>query len=470
MAVAQHDLVTTGKRLPERAPMTISFPLPLDFFRGARNLTQGLLAEALNAALIGELQAGVTEVRKKSDFGVFSGGKATLIPLHRYNIMAPIDLGTDVLEGLNATIEGDLTPATALFTNSTSPLFTALGPGFVQMLNLIAVNGAGPFISAALGGVPNVSVFFFDKVRFSGDPLGNGTGVGTIGTISGADIVTISNCFFLGVIDGFKIDGTIKEITMRDTGINARSGATAFKGIEILAAADLDITVFDTVRFGTVNAADRCVKFATGATYGSPIRLRGCTTRGPGTFVDSAGLQKTDPSLIANDNEGDTAPIDSQFTGNATFVGNTVETVIGGGNQGVMLPVGNGAASHEIFDGDAFVERFTLLGAETQLQSFRYDGLRSRTFKVELHCQLNRAGGGTVFIGLGLAHDPISGGGPVLITRSVNATEVGNSASPGYTTMVLDLDPGDKVLLRVSNNTNTNNIIMNSGNWAISLA
>lgn len=412
--------------------------------------------------------AGATDVLTKDDLPTPIGGVITLLPNHTYVFRQQVSLGTDVLEGNNVALIGNQTAQTILSTFSPNPMFSTNAPGSIIILSMAFINPGGPFLSGSVGFGP-LAVMYLEAVFFDGDPAGDGSGNGSMGTLTDCDRVQISNSFFQGVKEGLKFAGTHGEVSLRNFSLTAMVGATAFVGIEILASAVPDIFLVNDVRFTTKSAADRAVSFSPSATYGSSVRLSDNTIRGPGTFMAAASIQKTDPRLIARDNEGDTAPIDSQFTGNATFVSNIVETVIGAGNQGVLLPVGNGNDTHEIFDGDAFVERFTLLGSTTQTQSFRYDGLRPRTFKIDLHCQLNRAGGGTVFIGLGLALDPISGGGPVVIARSVNATEVGNSASPGYTTVVIELEPGDKVLVRMSNNTNTANVIMNSANWAVSI-
>lgn len=441
--------------------MTISFPLPPDFFRGSRNITNGALAETLNN-VANSLNPRVTHVFEKSDFGVFVGGKATLITGQHYILRAAVNLGTDVLEGLNINITGDLTFHTILTTNSPNAMITSTGTGFIQLERVLAANAGGPFLDAPLGTTPGLSVLSLSDVRFSGDPLGNGTGLGTIGCVAGADRVLISKCFFLGLLDGLKLDGTINDISIQNSDFTARAGAPSFTGVKILASAVLDIAVLDTMRFSTVNAADRCINFSPSATFGSPLRLVGSTIRGPGTFVDVTSLQKTSPNFIAIGNEGTTAPVDSQFAANASFVGNTIATVIGAGNTGVLLPIGNGAPTHELFDGGAFVERFTLSGAETQLQVFTCDARRAYTYKIEFHCQLTRSGGGTVSVGLGIQVEGSTE------TDSVNAVDVGNAATPGYATTTVELGPTDEVGLVVSNNSGETNVTVISGTWSIS--
>lgn len=449
-------------------------PLPKHYFAGAANLSTGELEDYLNQVTanvmaLGPPSPGVTVVNQKSDFGVAVNGVITLLSNWLYILNAVINLGSDVLKGNNISIHGNLTLTTILITNSSNAMISSDGDGFIQLVNVLATNGGGPFLDAELGAVPNLSILFLDNVRFSGDPLGDNSGIGTLGKVNGAEQVLISNCFFLDVVDGFQIDGAVPELSIQNSSIASRSGASAFTGLKVLATATLDIAVIGVVRFSTVNAADRCINLSPSATYSSPLRLVGSTIRGSGTFVDAASLQKSDPDFIAAENEGATAPIDSEFSGEATFLANTVQTVIGVGNQSVLLPVGNGNATHELFNGGAFTERFTLSGAETQLQKFTYDGKRPRTFVVDLHCQLNRVGGGTVLVGLAIQHDDGIGGDPVTIPSSVTETAVGNSSTGGFTKATLVLVKNCSLYLVMSNNSSEANLIMNSATWSVSI-
>ena len=402
---------------------------------------------------------GVTVVNTKADFGVVVGGKITLVPRQHYVMNAVIDLTPDVLEGDDVIISGDQTPATLLFTNSTSPMISSVGDGVIQLVNLLAANLSGPFLNAAVGTLPNLSVLFLDTVVYTGDLLGNGSGLGTIGTVETADLVIINNCSFLDVVDGIKFTGEINDISVVTTAITARSAASAFIGVEILATAELDITALNAIRFSTLNAADRCVKFSSSATYGSPIRVSNSTIRGPGTFVDAVSLQKTDPDFIATANEGTTAPIDSQFAANASFQGNTVETVIA--SIGVQVPVGNGNPSHPLFNSGAFVELFTLSGAETQLQVFTLIARDTGTYNIDLHTQLTRAGGGTVLFEQAIQVEGVT------VPDSVTVIEVANTSTSGYASTTVQLDEGDEVSIVIANNTSTANLIVNSAAWRI---
>lgn len=402
---------------------------------------------------------GVTLVNQKSDFGVAVDGKIRVIDDEHYILNAVIDLGSDVLEGASVIISGDRTPKTLLFTNSASAMISSVGDGVIQLVDLVAANISGPLVSADLGAIINRSVLFLDTVIYTGDLLGNGTGLGTIGDVQDADLVVINNCAFLDVVDGIKFAGVINDISMVNTSITARNTAPAFTAVEVLASAELDITALSSMRFATRNAADRCVKFSSSATYGSPIRVSNSTIRGPGTFVQATGLQKTDPDFIATDNEGNTAPVDSQFAGNASFHANTVETVID--TIGVPVPIGNGNPSHPLFNSGAFVERFSLDGAETQLQKFVYTARAPGTYAIDLHTQLTRAGGGIVIVELSVKVND------VLVLDSLTETEVGNSSTPGYTSTTAQLTEGDEVTLEVANNTTTANLIVNSAAWRI---
>lgn len=369
-----------------------------------------------------------------------------------------IDWTPNVFAGRNVTLIANQTLPVLQSTNSSSPMFSSNGEGHFTMLGMICSNPGGPFVNMDLGALP-LSVAFMDSVFFVGDPLENGTGIGTLGTIANTDRVSIQNCFFQSTLDGFKLDGTLGEVNFLNCSMTSRLSAPAYTGISVLSTTTVDIFVLNEMRFTTKSAADRVINFSPSATYLSPVRLRGSTIRGPGTFVAAASLQKSDSNLIATDNEGTTAPIDSLFTGTATFKANTDVTVIA--TQGVQVRIGNGTVGHTLLNGGSFSERFTLSGAQTQLQELTYDGKRARTFEIKLNCQLDRVGGGTVTVGLAIQVNNVT------VTDSESETSVGNSSSPGLTETTVELQPGDDVQLVISNESSTANLIVKSATWAI---
>ncbi len=380
-------------------------------------------------------------------------GLHTLNPDWVYYLNGPINMGSNTMEGHNVTIIGNTALQTLIFTASVNPLFASDGDGYFNMSWVVAGNSLGPFFDLTLGS-DTLSILQMHQVFFTGM-----AGAGSVGIVRSSDRVTIGGCFFQDLDGGLGFTGTHGEINIANTSIKAKSGATSFKGITTQVGANLDIFFMGDVRFSTANATDRCVLFDSGATYASPLRVASCTIRGSGTFVDAAGLQKTDPNFIATDNEGTTAPSDSLFTGSASFVGNTTETVIA--TQSAQVRIGNASAGHDLFNGGAFTERFTLSGAETQLQEFTYDGTRGRTFNIAMDSQLTRSGGGTVLVGLGIQVNNVT------VADSVTETEVANAATPGFSRTIVDLEPGDDVQLVISNNSSTANLTVNSARWTI---
>jgi hypothetical protein len=154
--------------------------------------------------------------------------------------------------------------------------------------------------------------------------------------------------------------------------------------------------------------------------------------------------------------------LDSEFTAKVSFGGNTVQTVTPA-VVGERVIIGNGAATHERYNGDGPVERFELEDDEIQNQSLKYVGDRARTFEIEFHCQLNRVGGGTVLIGLAIY---VNG---EVVSHSINETDVGNRATSGFATATLELEPDDTVSVFISNNSNITNVIVNSAHLTVSL-
>lgn len=382
-------------------------------------------------------------------------GVHPLQPDWTYHVVEPLPLGSNTLKGHNITIIGNASLQTLISTDSPNAIVASDGDGYISIEGGVFLNVGGPFLDLDLGLTP-LSILRLTEIFFTGGRTAGG--VGSFGRIVRANKLTISSIVMVDLDDGLDITGQVNEISMTDASLNPGLGATAFIGVDVKDTATLDIALFSVYRIDTIQAADRAMKLGTGATYTKSVQIQTCTLRGPGTFLDAAGKPKTDPFVMSFGN-GE-ALEESLFAGEASFSGNTVATVIGGGNQGVLLPVGNGAPTHEVFVSD-FSERWTLSGATTNVQKFTNNDLITRTYKIQLHCEINRAGGGTIFIGLGLALEGST------IAASVTATEVGNAASLGFTAATVAVAPGEDVTLLMSNNTSEANVIMNSATWSV---
>ncbi len=380
----------------------------------------------------------------------------TLDPDKVYDFRGPISLGINTFKGHNIVMIGNTALSTLVSTNSANALIESDGDGYINLQGMVFLNNGGPLLNLDLGQTP-LSILVMSQVFFTGNKTTGGTG--SIGTVVSADRVTIDGSFFVDLDDGLLITGQVNEISMTNCAINPGPAAAAFTGVEIADSSSLDIALFSVVRYKTLNVNDRAMKIGTGATYLKAVRILEGSLRGPGTYMHALGKQKSDRFVLSSGN-GE-ALDDSVFAGVATFTGNTVATVIGSGNQGVLLPVGNGAPTHEVFNGGAFVERIVLSGATTQVQRFTNEDLVTRTYDVELHCELNKAGGGTIFIGLGILQNG------VLHAPSRTAVSVGNAATPGYTTATLSLAPTDYIEVRMSNDDSESNVIMNSATWKV---
>jgi hypothetical protein len=375
---------------------------------------------------------------------------------------AQVSLGTDRFIGTSYTISGDGTFATSILTDTTNAMFFSdQDDSFVNIKDLLVANLSGPMLDMDVGVVPEVSAIVLDNVRFVGDLIGDGSGTGTIGTVQNADRLIINGGFYLGR-EGLSITGTVNELAVIGVSMSSSPTAPAYKAIEIESTATTDIVDISACRFNTKNAADRCVLFDSSATYASPINVINCFIRGSGQFVDAAGLQKTDVNFLAANNEGPTAPVDSVFAGNAVFSGNaTNETVITTAGATNEVPIGTGTPAHPVFNGGAFVERFELLGVETQLQRFHYRGERARTFRVSITVEVDRVGGGTQTLQIALQKNDVTDV-PSRFPFSISAAD-----KVVNTSAVFELDTNDTVRPVVANVGATNNMIVKICQWSI---
>lgn len=409
----------------------------------------------------------VVDVWTIDDFPAAVGDVITLAPLVHYILRAPITLPTNTrFEGINITITGDRTFATELMSDTATALFTVSGLGFLQLFDILIANDSGPLLDCSLGGIKGLSILNMNQVIFTGDrptppAPPPGTGTGEIGTVNGADRVVINACGFIGIVDGLTLDGAISEVSINSCGIAARAGSPGATFVSSAATANIDIFSLDLCRFETEDAADRCVNFSPSATYGSSIRLRSCSIRGPGTFVDAASLQKSDVYLVVSDNEGTTAPADSTFSANATYTGNTDETVITSAGATNEVPIGTGTPAHPVFNGGAFVERFALEGAEAQLQRFRCLALRSRTYRITVNCEVDRVGGGTQELQIAIQKNDVTH------VPSRFAFSIANADKVVSTSAVIELTTNDTVRPVVANVTGTNNMIVKICQWSV---
>lgn len=371
-----------------------------------------------------------------------------------YDVRGTLEMGSNTFKGQNIVFVGNSFQSTFITTNSPNPLMASDGPGFFNLVSCALLNAGGRILDMDLGNTPLSILRIVETIFFGNRTAG---GVGSMGRLVSAGRVTISASFFLDLNDGLEITGAVTEFSLTNGSISAGVGATAFKGLEIADTATLDSFLLSNMRFETAQAADRAMKIGAGATYARAVQIQGCSLRGPGTFLDAAGKQKSDPFVMSVGN-GD-ALQDSVFAATATLIGNAVATVIA--DVGVLVPVGNGAATHVKFNGGAFVERWAISGTNAEDQVFTNIDLVTRTYEIELHCELNRGGGGTVLIGLAIAHEGST------IAESVTETEVGNAATSAYSLATLEVSPGETISLQISNDTNTNDVVMNSATWSI---
>jgi hypothetical protein len=406
--------------------------------------------------------AGVTDVAQLSDFGTPVANEITLLENWVYVLRASINWGAVTLVGKNVTIIGNQTLQTLQIANSANAMFASNGDGNFTLLGVIAANSGGPFVDWDLGALP-LSVGFMDSCFFTGDPSDTGVGSGSVGMIQNTDRISVQGCFFQGLAGGIQFDGSNPEISIRNCSIRARQGVAApsFKGVNILATSTTDIVKIDDVRFISTDAADRSVLFDSGATYNSPIRVAGCTHRGPGTFVDAAGLDETSPFYISEGAEGDNTPNDSVFIANLGFNGNIVETVLA---VGVYARFGASAPTHLLFNGGGFVERFTLTGAETQSQVLTCDARRERTYRITMSGSFDRVGGGVKNYEIAFAKN-----GSVLTTSETTFEATGDRTTY-FVEDTITLTTGDTLWPVVRNLTDSNNVDIVTAKWSVGRA
>lgn len=391
---------------------------------------------------------GVVNVYSRDDLPDPVAGVITLQSNFVYNFLGAVDLGTDVLEGIDVVMIANSSPQPALTTNSATALLSSTGDGFFNLRGLFLQNTGGPLFDFDFGNDPFVSGVVMDDVVSAGGPC--------IGTIAAGDRVILTNTFFIGFTTGLRITGTVGELTILDSSFGSVPSAPNFKGLEVTDSASLDIALVNIMRFTTFNAADICVSLDPSATYAKSFRLQGSTLRGPGSFLDPAGLQKSSPELIVTDNTG---LEDSLFTGSAGFTGNVVETVIA--LVSTPVRIGSGAPTHEQFNGGAFTERFTLNDAQTQLQTFTYDGLLPRTFTVRLDAVVTRSGGGSVLVEMAIQKNGVT------VADSIDVFDVANLATSVFTLTTVSLTKNDTLELVIANNTGDANLTVLSAKWTV---
>lgn len=399
---------------------------------------------------------GETTLHSAADLPAAVGGVHTLNENWTYRIAGPIDLVSNTLEGINVVIIGDTSFQTLISTDSINPLFSSNGTGFINFQNCIFSNVSGPIVDLDVGLTANSTIVITQNSFLGTDFITSG---GSIGTITNAERVTLDTSFGFGLSNGLVLAGQINELSVTNTTMESDVGAANFTGFEVADTATLNLAVFSILRFNTSNVADYAMKFGTGATYSEAARIQSCAVRGVGMFLDPAGHPKSDVHLIFAGNIG---VLDSVFAASVGFNANTSPTTFA--VTGVPVRIGNGTPGHTLFNGGGFIERFSLSGAETQLQELTYDGIVARTFHITVSAELDRGGGGNLLSTISVQLNNVT------IPDSATTVEVGNSASTIFVETDAVMSPGDDLQLIISNDTSTTSIIVNSCKWVVSAA
>lgn len=390
---------------------------------------------------------GTTDIYSAADWPDAVAGVITLTPFHVYRLRGQSVLAPNTtFEGFSVTFIGDTTPGTAILAGATAPLFKSTAPGYWQFIGALVMNAVGPVLDLDLG-TGDLALFVLD-----GRAALSGGGAGTVGIIRSSTRLTVNNANMADFADGLQIDGVHQEVSFNGAALTSTSGASDYVAIQVLSGATVQSTMISDCRFTTVNASDRCIRFDPAATYSTSAQINTCALRGAGQFFKAGSLDQADPKVISVNSHSATP--DSLWTAAAGFNGNSDVTTFP--LQGTRYPFGNGTPAHTLFNGGSIVERFTLSGAETQLQKFTYDGLVPRAFKLEVECELDKGGGGSVICEICLHVDGVP------VPDSVTETDVTNRATFAKAKTTVTMSPGQTFSPCISNTTSTASVTIHS--------
>lgn len=384
----------------------------------------------------------IVSVFSTGDLPTPVAGVYTLDSSKVYLFQDIIDLGTNRIDLNGSVVRGIQARVTGITTDNASAAIFATAGG--NILDFFIENPLGPGFDLA-GQIAIVA-----NCR-----IANSASVGRIGNCAlGFQVYRIVS---LNNQSGLEIDGTIGTADVDTVSFISAAAAPAYIGIDFTANAQIGYIRVHDNNFILNNASDFAFRLDAAANLGTagggqPGYFNGNSLQGAGSAF--SGFNQTDVRVIFSENGG--IP-DSDVVGQMTIVGNATETVIS--TSGAFVNIGTGATSppHVAFSLDALSEKFSLVGAFPN-QELQYDGLRTEVVNLTTNVVLEKVGGGTRNLSVRML---LNGTEIPAATREVGVSGAETSIS---SSVLIQMNTGDRIRPQVANLSNTSNIIVRASN------
>lgn len=378
--------------------------------------------EALDvqSAAVGIARQNYIVVNELSDFPTPVGGVITLASGVIYEINGTVDIGTNRIDASAVLCLRGLCPEQdRLLCNNASALITTTGSLDMGFLTLI--NSGGPVLDAS---ATTANTFITRSLRIRNSV--------SVGTIQGYGVIALRRLVVTGCSDGFTIDGTNGFVVFGPLLSTSNLGTFTF------------LTIPNTAAVSSVLMSGMSIDSAAGQTAlnidaAALISERGIVVDSSFTGAGTAltGITK---SQLGWQFRGNSGILDSRNIGEIVISGNALETTINVVDQFESI---NATFS------DGLLERFTRAG-----DTLTYQG--DNDVEVQIIANLNVIGVGTgdktAVARLLLNGSPvgITGLGFVDNVRNQNLIPLAS----------LTISNGDTVSIEITNQTNTNNLIV----------
>jgi len=321
----------------------------------------------------GSSVAGIVEIFEKDDFPTPIGGVINLTSSFLYQIKDNIDLGTDVLEGVDITLTGLGAQNASIITAAPGALLENDVNGYIVINDLVLSNSVGSILDVGLD-THSASYVSINRSIFDSGKAGN------IGTISGSHNLVIRDTEFVDYIDGLVLSGPFEQVKIDSslfTSAEAVTSSSAY-GIKFDDNFFSNSTILNATSFSTTNpgdiALDISTVISTSANIEDPIGIHNCIFRGSGTnFSD---LDETNAFVQVSNASGQAASKSyayMQQDGIKEGIDYTTRQIIG---LASTLDAGSG---------------FSKIGNAT----LRYDGIMTKNFSCTVFATTERGGSST---------------------------------------------------------------------------